>query len=80
MAEKVSNAKAKTNKDTVTVKLFKSRDSRYSQPVRVYINGVGTTVPRGVEIEVPRAVAEVLMNKERQEGIASAYMDSVARN
>lgn len=78
MAEKVSNAKTtKVNKDMVTVKLFKSRDKRYSQPVRVYINGVGYTVPRGIDVEVPRAVAEVLANKERQENETAELISSL---
>lgn len=72
-----ANKTAKKKDETVTVRLFKSKDPKYSQPVRVYINGKGYAVPRGIEVKVPKAVAEVLANKERQEGQASSLIDSL---
>ena len=64
----------------VKVKLFKSKDPKYSAPVRVYVNGKGYAVPRGVEVSVPMCVAQVLANKERQEGQASSLIDSLAQS
>lgn len=74
-----ANTKSSAAKDNmVTIRLFKSKDPKYSQPVRVYINGKGYAVPRGIDVKVPKSVAEVLANKERQEGQASSLIDSLA--
>lgn len=76
MANTTTATKTKAS-DSVTIKLFKSKDPKYSQPVRVYVNGKGYAVPRGVDVSVPRAVAEILANKERQDGQASSLIDSL---
>lgn len=49
--------------DTVKIKLY--MDQNIKNPEVVFVNDRKFTIRRGVEVEVPRAVAEVLANKER---------------
>ena len=53
-------------KDTVVIRLFKD-NQRYKAPVFVGVNGVTYLVQRGVDVEVPKAVAEVLEHAQMQE-------------
>ena len=83
MAEKTTKTVQKTEKkgkfdankyynEKVKVKLFKDT-GRYKDDVFVAVNGVGMLVPRGVEVEIPRKYAEVLMNSEKQASFAIEY-------
>lgn len=83
MAEKTTKSVQKTEKkekfdakkyydEKVKVKLFKDT-GRYKDDVFVAVNGVGMLVPRGVEVEIPRKYAEVLMNSEKQASFAIEY-------
>ena len=58
-------------KDTVVIRLFKD-NQRYKAPVFVGVNGVTYLVQRGVDVEVPRAVAEVLEHSEEMDNAAMA--------
>ncbi len=58
--------------EKVTVKLFKDT-GRYKDDVFVAVNGVGMLVPRGVEVEIPRKYAEVLLNSEKQASFSIEY-------
>lgn len=72
-------AESKKNKDgTVKIKLFKSKDKKYSQPLKVFLNGKGYCIPRGIEVEIPKSVAEIIKNAERQENAAVTYSASIA--
>lgn len=50
----------------VKIKLFKDNKA-YKDDVTVGVNGVFYKVQRGVEVEVPDYVAEVIRNSERQD-------------
>lgn len=51
-----------------TVKITLFRDSgNYSQDLFVSVNGENYMIRRGIEVEVPDYVAEVLENTRRQE-------------
>ncbi|MBP3703637.1 MAG: hypothetical protein J6I65_07595 [Lachnospiraceae bacterium] len=50
----------------VKIKLFKDNKT-YKDDVTVGVNGVFYKVQRGVEVEVPDFVAEVIRNSERQD-------------
>lgn len=63
----------KTEKGMVTIKLFKDND-RYKDDVFVAVNGKGYVIKRGVEVEVPLCVKEVLDNSAAQENRAVEYM------
>lgn len=58
-------------KDTVMIRLFKD-NQRYKAPVFVGVNGVTYLVQRGVDVEVPKAVAEVLEHSEEMDNAAMA--------
>ena len=60
---------AEQEKDTVVIRLFKD-SHRYSEPVFVGVNGETYLVQRGVPVEVPKAVAEVLQHSEEMENAA----------
>lgn len=51
---------------TVRIKLFKD-NSRYKEDLFVSVNGVNYKIRRGVEVEVPAAVAEVLEHSQIQD-------------
>ena len=48
------------------IKLFKD-NSRYKEDLFVSVNGVNYKIRRGVEVEVPPEVAEVLLHSQMQD-------------
>ena len=58
-------------KDTEVIRLFKD-SQRYKAPVFVGVNGEAYLIQRGVDVEVPKAVAEVLRHSEEMDGEAMA--------
>lgn len=69
---------AQKKQDTVTVKLFKD-GGRYASDVFVSVNGRSWQIRRGVEVEVPAAVAEVLEHSAAQDEQAAARKQAAAR-
>ena len=55
----------------VRIRLFKD-NSRYTGDLFVSVNGVNYKIRRGVEVEVPPAVAEVLEHSQRQDELTTA--------
>ena len=55
----------------VRIRLFKD-NSRYQGDLFVSVNGVNYKIRRGVEVEVPPAVAEVLEHSQRQDELTAA--------
>lgn len=71
--ETVEKAEAKTEeKDDgmVTIHLFKD-DDRYAAPVFVGVNGDSYLIQRGIDVKVPKAVAEVLEHSIKQDAEAA---------
>lgn len=60
------------SEERVTVKLFRD-NGRYAADMFVGVNGVGYQIKRGIPVEVPRVVAEVLAQSEAQDA-ATALM------
>ena len=56
----------KTPEKMVKIRLFKD-GGKYKNPVPVGVNGKQYLVQRGVDVEVPESVAEVLMNSTNQD-------------
>jgi hypothetical protein len=56
--------------ETVKVKLFKD-NRRYKGDVFVSVNGRRYQIQRGVEVEVPAEVAEVLQHSQMQDALAA---------
>lgn len=54
------------NKKNVRIKLFKD-NGRYSGDLFVSVNGINYKIRRGVEVEVPPEVAEVLEHSRQQD-------------
>lgn len=53
-------------KETVKVKLFRD-DYRYKRPLYVSINGKNWLIPRGVEVELPKYVADFIEQLAKEE-------------
>ena len=53
-------------KETVKIKLFRD-DYRYKRPLYVSINGRNWLIPRGVEVELPKYVADFIDNLAKEE-------------
>ena len=69
MAKAKAEAKAEEKDDgMVTIHLFKE-DDRYSAPVGV--NGDSYLIQRGIDVKVPKAVAEVLEHSIKQDAEAA---------
>lgn len=62
-----------TKSDKVTIQLFYDGE-KYKDDVFVGVNGRRYQIKRGVEVEVPLAVKEVLDNSMRQDAAANRYM------
>ncbi len=66
----------KTEKKLVKIKLFKD-DRDYKDDVFVAVNGERFLIQRGVEVEVPDYVAEVIDNSAAQDRRASEYVAKI---
>lgn len=84
-AEQVEESKEEQKEETmqkqpkmVTIKLFKDNKD-YKDDVFVGVNGKGYQIKRGMEIEVPEAVAEVLRNSAEQEKRAIDFAESMQK-
>lgn len=53
-------------KEKVTIKLFKD-NGKYKDDLVVGVNGVTYQIQRGIAVEVPRYVADVIYQSERQD-------------
>ena len=62
-------------KDMVKFRLFRDND-RYKAPLFVGVNGKAYLVERGVDVEMPRSVHEVIVNSLNQMNVAEAAMES----
>ena len=70
--EAMAEAKAEAKDDgMVTIHLFKD-DDRYAAPVFVGVNGDSYLIQRGMDVKVPKAVAEVLEHSQMQDELTAA--------
>lgn len=60
--------------DLVTVRLFKD-SGRYADDVTVGVNGRIFKIQRGVEVKIPRYVAEVLEASDRQDVMTAQLIE-----
>lgn len=65
-------------KDTVKIKIPLTKTEK--DDVFVGVNGKTYLIKRGVEVEVPRAVAEILAHKERMLETAIEFEASIANS
>lgn len=64
--------------DQKRIRLYKDND-RYKRDVQVIINGRVYLIQRGVEVEVPAGVAEVLEHAQAQSQLAIEVSDSIGK-
>lgn len=76
MAKKTTEEKEKTEEKKVKIKLFKDT-GKYKDDVTVGLNGKFYRIRRGVEVEVPAGVAEILDNAAAQRESCAAYIDEL---
>lgn len=62
---------------TEKIFLFKD-DSTYRDDLFVSVNGRNFQIQRGVEVEVPACVAEVIRNSDRQKQLAEQRLEKLA--
>lgn len=62
--------------EMVSIRLFKDNE-RYRDDVFVSVNGRTFQIKRGVEVQVPRYVQEVLENSMSQDMVAAAMVDKL---
>lgn len=68
---------AKPEKKMVKIRLYKDSD-KYRDDVQVIVNGKVYIVKRGMEVEVPDFVAEVLEHARIQAQYAAEYSEKAA--
>ena len=77
-ATKTTTKATETEKEKlVKIRIPRGRDNQ--DDVFVGVNGRTWLIKRGVEVEVPKCVAEVIRNAEEAEEAAYAYEDSVKK-
>ena len=63
-------------KKNVRIRLFKD-NSRYKGDLFVSVNGVNYQIKRGVTVQVPPEVAEVIQHSEEQDAQSAARMEAI---
>ena len=71
-----ADAPAVPKEKMVKRRLFKDND-KYQADVFVCVNGKAYTIKRGVDVEIPEEVAEVLDNADYQLMVAAQKMDEL---
>lgn len=73
-AKKEATAEKAVEKNSVRIMLQKD-DRNNRDALSVTVNGIDYKVERGVPVEVPPAVAEVIQHSMEQSGIVASYID-----
>ena len=69
-------AKKENNGEMVSIRLF-SDNGRYKGDLFVSVNGVNYQIKRGVTVQVPPEVAEVIQHSEEQDTQSAARMEAI---
>lgn len=69
-----TKAQVEKANELVKIKLFKDK-GKYFSDVTVIHNGKTYLIKRGVEVEVPRKVAQIIADSEAQKGYAADIID-----
>lgn len=69
-------AKKENNGEMVNIRLF-SDNGRYKGDLFVSVNGVNYQIKRGVTVQVPPEVAEVIQHSEEQDAQSAARMEAI---
>ncbi len=68
--------KKENNGEMVSIRLF-SDNGRYKGDLFVSVNGVNYQIKRGVTVQVPPEVAEVIQHSEEQDAQSAARMEAI---
>ena len=68
--------KKESNDGMVSIRLF-SDNGRYKGDLFVSVNGVNYQIKRGVTVQVPPEVAEVIQHSEEQDAQSAARMEAI---
>ena len=79
MAETTKNIANNAKSKKVTVKLPRLAGQNAIQDDFYSVNGRNRLVKRGMEVEIPEEVAEVIRNNEQAEEYAMNYVDNLDR-
>lgn len=66
------------NPELVSIKLFKD-NSRYKGDLFVSVNGVNYQLQRGVTVQVPPEVAEVIQHSMEQDEASAARLEGIVQ-
>ena len=77
LVETTENNVVKTERK-VTVKLPRLPGQNANQEEFFSVNGKNYMIKRGIEVEVPEALAEVIYNADKADEYAMRYVDSLA--
>ena len=69
-------SKKENNDEMVSIRLF-SDNGRYKGDLFVSVNGVNYQIKRGVTVQVPPEVAEVIQHSEEQDAQSAARMEAI---
>lgn len=72
----IKTKEEKAMKEKVTIRLPRATGDE-AQEVTVGINGIFYKIQRGKNVEVPKAVAEILENSERMDDVNAAYIEAM---
>ena len=72
-----ANKPEEVKEKLVKIRIPKTKENQ--DDVYVSVNDRNWQIKRGVEVEVPECVAEVLLHKERMEEIALAYEEKASK-
>lgn len=70
--------KKENNGEMVSIRLF-SDNGRYKGDLFVSVNGVNYQIKRGVTVQVPPEVAEVIQHSEEQDAQSAARMEAIVK-
>ena len=68
--------KKQNDGEMVSIRLF-SDNGRYKGDLFVSVNGVNYQIKRGVTVQVPPEVAEVIQHSEEQDAQSAARMEAI---
>ena len=68
--------KEENDGEMVSIRLF-SDNGRYKGDLFVSVNGVNYQIKRGVTVQVPPEVAEVIQHSEEQDAQSAARMEAI---
>ena len=77
MADTIKKADNATKGKRVTVTLPRLSGQNAIQEEFYSVNGKNYRIKRGIEVEVPEAVAEVIRNAQKAEDYAMTYIDNL---